>query len=347
MTVPQGISRELGIGEFPPESHILVKEAQLRLDISNAMWTSHSPKFPEGVMVHCPTRRVSRDGRVWQKGTWVDWLRVCKLLMSQFSLAKRNKAASHLRDLGFDTDGTVLDAEKGVLRLTTQDFKAIEFLKTQANPVVKSDTRAVQKQTGTYSEMGFGKWSRKITGAWFDEAGDPVYTTAEPSTLPPAPATTPKPKSGGRMVTIPETEEELDYTDDKQVAAFRNRNAVEQEKLKTLKLKVEVAKASNASIEVSEVENLLSAAMVAIRATLDQSVDKAATDVISLILTKLAQKFPKLQREFEQAVDIFEVRARLREDSEKSLSELSQTLLAFSKSLEEAEEEDYLNPEEE
>jgi len=333
--MPQTNYPKLKLGSYPSSNFILIHEAMLRLDMYTTMWNSHTTQMPDDWFVVNPSRRTGTKGVIWQKGTWVHWLNACKYLMTKFTFDKRKSAAVVLRDIGLNEMGLADQWE--VLRFKTKDWDALKDLRKKSTAKIISDTRAVQKKLPPLSELGIGTWTVTATGAWYTGTGRPLEATPRNQALErDMGAQEPKNETKRKPIEakdIPEKYEDVDMVDELMVSAWLNRNKLEQEDMKTRRAKIELAKISNAVIEIEDVEKLLQSSMTALRSTMDQSVDKQAADVVAMILTTIFVKFPKFQRDLNNLISVAEVAARIRADSHKALRELAEVLEAFARSV--------------
>ncbi len=307
---------------------IPLRELWFRLNMHKRGWDFHvveMNRVPHDCVVKCTSGKV-HDGYRYNGGSYVKWPLAAELLMDHFRDAQIHHAQIRLKALGFDSGLNVKDPNKGIIRMNNMaidDFKAC----------VKEEKGGTDHIPRSLKRGDIGEVSMNPTGK---------IKRREMDVVPVQRTVTERTKDAVKKSINEVTEDDgldidellgdigsIDFNDPDEVASYHRKCKIIKELTAAKKEAVKLAKESNSTLEIAEVEKLLEGTMIAFRTTLDQAVPKVSAEIHGAIVTELVRKDPTLQKRLAK-LDMGDLNNKVRGVFDKAAYELSELLGSFS-----------------
>ena len=325
------------------QNYIPLSELWFRLNIHKASWEHHvnnMGRVPKDLVVRTPKGRILEKYK-YPRGDYVKWELAAELLMHAFQDAQLLHTEIRLRALGFSMDLSIRDPKEGITRMNTlaiKDWKAC----------VKEERGTTDTVPRSFKRGNIGKRSYTASGVVETDYTEKRSYTEEFVRMETVPIEDKKPTKkavdtakksvedlenidfdeGVDMGTLLGEITDIDFNDPEQVAMVTRKAKFLKEITATQKEMVALAKISNTTIDIDEVEKLLSGTMLAFRTTLDQLVPKTTAEIYGAIVTELVRADPSIQKRLAD-IDMSELNNKVRKVFDKGAYELSELLNSF------------------
>lgn len=311
------------------EDWIPLKELWFRLNIYKSGWEHHVDtmgRVPSELVVRVASGRVI-DGVKYPKGEYVKWKLAAELLIANFQDAQLEHTYIRLKALGFTRDLKIASPKRGIARFMTSvdinDWRAC----------VKEEKGMQDTIPRSFKQGNIGKWSYQDGGLLDKNEMQVMQIESKPTAK--AIDNVKKEIAAINMDDGVDLEALLgdistvDFGDAEEVATIQRKAKFLKEFTAAQKEMVALAKISNASIDINEVEKLLEAVMVAFRSTIDQMVPKTTKEIYGAIVTELVRSNPSIQKHLNK-IDEVDLANKVRAIFTNASSELASICRAFS-----------------
>jgi len=321
------------------EGYIPLTELWFRLNIHKASWEHHVDnmgRVPKELVVRAPKGRIIEKYK-YPRGDYVKWPLAAELLMANFQDAQLLHTEIRLRALGFSVDLSILDPKEGIVRMNNLAIK-------EWKGCVKDEFGTTDTIPQSFRKGNIGKRSYTASGLVETDYTNKKSFTEEFVCMDAEDVVKPVTKKavetakksieelnfddGVDMDNILGDISEIDFGDAEQVAAVTRKAKLLKEFTATQKEMVALAKVSNSSIDIEEVEKLLNGTMLAFRTTMDQLVPKTTAEIYGAIVTELVRADPSIQKNVAK-IDMGDLNNKVRDVFTTAAYELSELLETF------------------